>query len=262
MTPLVLMLLAQSLNTNATNLNQQPLLCMDEGAYCSTRRIRAFEFNCSGSGLSCAQVGGRMTLTMTGVSNPSVTCGVGEALSWNGSAWSCVSTGGSPTVTCSSGYALFWNGSAWSCVNVIATASALASDPTACGAGQFVSDISAAGALTCSTPPGTYTLPDATSGVTGGVRLTGDLGGTATSPSVVDDSHAHTGTTISALDTGDITTGTLSGARGGLGATQPTCAAGDFLTCNGTTCSCSTPSGSGGGLTAAEAQRLVSIGGP
>lgn len=35
--------------------------------------------------------------------------------------------------------------------------------------------------------------------------------------------------------------------KGGLGATQPTCGGGQFLTCNGTTCSCGTPSGSGGG---------------
>ena len=201
------------------NLNNQPLLCMDEGAYCRADRLRAFELNCSGAGITCAQTGGRMTDTVSGGGggSPTVSCGVGEALSWNGTTWLCVST--------------------------ISTASALAADPAACSAGQFVSDISASGALTCSTPAGTYTLPDATSLVTGGVRLTGDLGGTATSPSVVDDSHAHTGTTISALDTGDITTGTLSGARGGLGATQPTCSAGTFLTCNGTSCSCSTPSG-------------------
>lgn len=232
---LLLILLAQ---IPSLNLNNQPVLCMDEGSYCRADRLRAFEINCSGAGISCAQTGGRMTVTVSGGggSTPTVTCGAGEALSWNGTTWLCVST--------------------------ISTASALASDPTACGAGQYVSDISAAGALTCSTPPGTYTLPDSTSGVTGGVRLAGDLGGTATSPSVVDDSHAHTGTTISALDTGDITTGTLSGARGGLGATQPTCTAGDFLTCNGTTCSCSTPSGGGGGLTAAQVSRLVSIGGP
>lgn len=102
-------------------------------------------------------------------------------------------------------------------VSPVATASALASDPTACGGGQYVSDISASGALTCSTPPGTYVLPDATAAVTGGVRLTGDLGGTATSPSVVDDSHAHTGTTISSLDTGDLTSGTLGVGRGGTG---------------------------------------------
>ncbi len=103
---------------------------------------------------------------------------------------------------------------------------------------------------------------DATGVVTGGIRLTGDLGGTATSPAVVDDSHNHTGATVSALDTGDITTGTLAAARGGLGAAQPTCSAGDFLTCNGTTCSCSTPAGGGGGLTAQQVLRLSSIGGP
>jgi hypothetical protein len=68
--------------------------------------------------------------------------------------------------------------------------------------------------------------------------------------------------TCSSLAAGDVTTGTLAGARGGLGATQPTCTAGDFLTCNGTSCSCSTPSGGGGGLTATQVQRLVAIGGP
>lgn len=116
-----------------------------------------------------------------------------------------------------------------------------------CGAGTYASAVSATGGLTCSTPPGTYTLPDATNLVTGGVRLTGDLAGTATSPAVVDDSHAHTGATISALDTGDITTGTLSQARGGTGAGALTCSAGEFLTSNGTAYSCATPSGGGGG---------------
>lgn len=121
------------------------------------------------------------------------------------------------------------------------TAAQLAADPVACGAGGYVTDISASGALTCSTPPGTYTLPDSTNLVTGGVRLTGDLAGTATSPSVVDDSHAHTTTTISGLDTGDISSGTLSQGRGGTGAGALTCSAGDFLTSNGTAYSCSTP---------------------
>lgn len=53
---------------------------------------------------------------------------------------------------------------------------------TACGGSQYVSGISASGALTCGTP--TASVPDATASVTGGVRLTGDLGGTATSPTV------------------------------------------------------------------------------
>lgn len=161
--------------------------------------------------------------------------------------------GGTPTVSCVAGQALSWNGAAWSCVSSITasttatTAAALAADPVACGGGQYVTDINASGVLTCSTPPGTYTLPDATAGVTGGIRLTGELAGTAASPQVVDDGHNHTSATISALDTSDVTTGTLAGARGGLGAAQATCSAGDFLTCNGTTCSCSTPAGGGGG---------------
>ena len=118
------------------------------------------------------------------------------------------------------------------------TATQLAADPTACSAGSYVSDISAAGVLTCSTPPGTYSLPDSTALVTGGIRLTGDLGGTATSPSVVDDSHAHTGTTISSLDVADITSGTLSQARGGTGAAALTCGSGQALSSNGTAYSC------------------------
>lgn len=50
------------------------------------------------------------------------------------------------------------------------TATALAADPTACGAGSYVTDISAAGVLTCSTPAGTYTLP-AASTTLGGVKM-------------------------------------------------------------------------------------------
>jgi hypothetical protein len=55
----------------------------------------------------------------------------------------------------------------------VSTASALASDPTACGAGTYVSDISAAGALTCGTPAGTYSLPALTATVLGGVKGNG-----------------------------------------------------------------------------------------
>lgn len=60
-------------------------------------------------------------------------------------------------------------------VSPVASASALASDPTACGAGTYVSDISAAGVLTCGTPAGTYTLPALTSTVLGGVKGNGAL---------------------------------------------------------------------------------------
>jgi hypothetical protein len=106
---------------------------------------------------------------------------------------------------------------AFSCNTSLRAAELGASDPTNCAAGEYSQGISQTGqAQGCAVPPGTYTLPDATAGVTGGLRLTGDLGGTATSPSVVDDSHNHTTTTISGLDAGaDFTAGTLPVARGG-----------------------------------------------
>jgi hypothetical protein len=128
------------------------------------------------------------------------------------------------------------------------TATALAADPANCSAGQAPLGITASGAVEgCFTPAGTYVLPDAAAGTTGGVRLTGDLGGTATSPAVVDDSHNHTGTTISALDTGGVTTGVLAGARGGVGVALPTCSGTDKLTANGTQVSCAADQTGGAG---------------
>lgn len=139
----------------------------------------------------------------------------------------------------------------------VGSASALASNPTDCSfSSQYAQSIDASGNLTCKQPvyselssiPSTFAPVDATSLVTGGVRLTGDLGGTATSPSVVDDSHAHTTTTISGLDAGaDFTAGVLPGARGGGGAALPTCAGTDKLTANGTTWSCAADQTGGGG---------------
>lgn len=39
-------------------------------------------------------------------------------------------------------------------VSPVASATALATDPTACGAGEFVNDVAANGTLTCATPAG------------------------------------------------------------------------------------------------------------
>jgi hypothetical protein len=64
---------------------------------------------------------------------------------------------------------------------------------------------------TWSVPAGTYTLPDATAAVTGGVRLTGQLGGTATSPTV-------TGVTGAVISLTTNVTGTLPAGSGGTGA--------------------------------------------
>jgi len=107
------------------------------------------------------------------------------------------------------------------------TAAALANNPTPCGSNLFVTDMAAAGTLTCTQPSfsnlsGTAAvsqLPDATTGAKGIVQLAGDLGGTAAAPSVGDDSHAHTGSTISGLDAAnDIASGLLALARGGTNA--------------------------------------------
>lgn len=185
-----------------------------------------------------------------------LTCTSGQALTSSGTtAMACTSTLTASDLVCAGtcvADAEIAGVSGSKVSGAVPTATALAADPAACGAGAYVSDISAAGVLTCSAPPGTYALPDSTSLVTGGVRLAGDLAGTATSPSVVDDSHAHTASTISALDTSDVTTGVFVAARGALGIAQPTCTAGQFLTCNGTTCSCGTPSGGGGSANVVE----------
>lgn len=116
------------------------------------------------------------------------------------------------------------------------SSSGFAEDPAACDTGTYVTDVSQTGVLTCEAA--TASVPDATNLVTGGVRLTGDLAGTATSPAVVDDSHSHSGSTIAGLDTGDIASGTLAQARGGTGAAALTCTSGERLTSNGTAYSC------------------------
>jgi hypothetical protein len=263
MKALLLLLLSQVAPLNG---NTGPVVVRDEGVRQGSGS--ATTINCVGAGVACTKAGATMTLTVAGGGGGG--SGAGGAPADGGFlTLTAGSTGSTNEKVLSAGTNIsITAGGVVSVTGTVAsstsagTATALASDPVACGAGSYVSDVSAAGVLTCSTPPGTYALPDSTSGVTGGIRLTGDLAGTATSPSVVDDSHAHTSSTISALDVADITTGTLSQARGGTGAGAVTCTAGDFITSNGTAYSCATPTGSGGGLSFAQTQRLSSIGGP
>ncbi len=87
-------------------------------------------------------------------------------------------------------------------------------------------------------------IPDATPTVTGGIKLTGDLGGTAASPTVP--GLATKAASVHAHAAGDVTSGTLAGARGGGGAALPTCLATEKLTSNGTSWSCATDLNSGG----------------
>lgn len=140
----VIALAQDAIGSGGSSLSREaPLVVSDEGI----RRGRASRVNCVGSGVVCTADAGTWTLTVSGGggggSTPSVTCGLNEALSWDGANWLCVNT------------------------------------------------------------------------VTTATRL------------------------------------------------PLTCAAGDFVTCDGGTCGCATPSGGGGGgISQADAQRLVAIGGP
>ena len=203
--------------------------------------------DCVGSNVSCTRTNSTGTLTITGGGGGGLPDGGGvgadiPVVTWQASSdltnEHVLAAGANISVTRDAGSIYVGVTGTVPSATTATTASALASDPTACSAGSYVSDISAAGALTCSVPPGTYSLPDSTASVTGGVRLAGDLGGTATAPSVVDDSHAHTGATISSLDVADITSGTLSQARGGTGQGALTCLSGQALYSNGTAYTC------------------------
>jgi hypothetical protein len=236
----MMLLLSLLLAQPSLNLNMQPIESRQGGVKIPTTQ-RQYAINC-GVNMTCSVSGGQLTLTASGggggaptnatyiTQAPDATLSNEQALSANATGIM-ISTNGTGVVTTYAG--------------------------ATCGAGSYVSATSASGALTCSVPPGTYVLPDATSLVTGGIRLTTDLGGTATAPTVVDDSHAHTGATVSALDTADITTGTLPQVRGGTGVGSTTCVAGDFLTSDGTSYSCATPPGGGGGISYAQAVAAV-----
>jgi hypothetical protein len=112
--------------------------------------------------------------------------------------------------------ALLLSRSAQAGTPIYAVTSAPSGSCSASSEGTRVEVVGSTGAQYCCAS-GTWSVcggsPDATSTVTGGIRLTGDLGGTATSPTVVDNSHAHTATTISGLDAADVTTGTFAAAR-------------------------------------------------
>lgn len=254
LTPL---LLAQP---STLNLNQTPIVSRQNGGRLSNTRQYAIDCR---SGMSCSVDGGVLLISSSGSTSAPVDATyltqTANATLTNEQALSALGTGLMSNTT-GTGVVSIYGGSACganqyaSSVNASGTlicaqvaTSQLSGTITdgqlassysgvgACAANTFATTLSDNAAPTCSA------VNDATGALKGGVVLAGDLAGTASLPSVVDDSHAHTGTTISALDTGDITTGTLGQARGGTGAGALTCSAGDFLTSNGTAYSCGTP---------------------
>lgn len=257
MISLTLLLLAQP---STLNLNQTPIVSRQNGGKLSNTRQYAIDCR---SGMSCSVDGGVLLISSSGSTSAPVDATyltqTANATLTNEQALSALGTGLMSNTT-GTGVVSIYGGSACganqyaSSVNASGTlicaqvaTSQLSGTITdgqlassysgvgACAANTFATTLSDNAAPTCSA------VNDATGALKGGVVLAGDLAGTASLPSVVDDSHAHTGTTISALDTGDITTGTLGQARGGTGAGALTCSAGDFLTSNGTAYSCGTP---------------------
>lgn len=227
---------------------ERPLRVMDEGA--TKGWVWSLDF--TGAGVTCTAASGKATCSVSaggGGGAPTTATYVTQTPDATLSAEQALSLLSTGLLKVTTGTGVLATAVAADVPTPVASASALAANPANCSAGQAPLGVDAAGAVEgCFTPAGTYTLPDATGAVTGGVRLTGDLGGTATSPSVVDDSHAHTTSTVSGLDAGvDFTAGVLPGARGGGGAALPTCAGTDKLTANGTSWSCATDQTAAGG---------------
>lgn len=188
----------------------QPIQVRDEGALQS--RTAANTINCTGAGVTCTQSAATMTLNVTG--------GGG---------------GGAPT----------------DATYVTQTPNATLTNE------QALSSLST-GVVKVTT--GTGVLSTATAGTdyapatSGSAMLLGNgaggfsnfAGTSCTNQFPRSLSTAGAATCASVSLSSDVT-GTLPAGSGGLGAAQPTCGGGQFLTCNGTTCSCATPSGGGGG---------------
>lgn len=148
--------------TGPLNLNQQPIMVRDEGVAQST--VRASTINCTGAGVTCTQAGTTMTVNVAGGGGGGVTSVTASApLNSSGGATPNVSlTGtvpqanggtGAGALTCPAGQALTSNGTAYSCTATL-TATQLAANPTDCAGGQFANAIDAQGNLTCATPAG------------------------------------------------------------------------------------------------------------
>jgi hypothetical protein len=113
-------------------------------------------------------------------------------------------------------------------IDLAAAATALAANPADCGANQFATTIAASGALTCAA----LTDGDIPNGITVDVATLATIATTANSAGSA---------------TGFFSSGTLEGARGGVGTALPTCGGTDKLTANGTVVSCATDQTGGGG---------------
>lgn len=190
------------------NMNQQPIIVKDEGVQQST--TRATVINCTGTGVTCSQSGTTMTLNASGGGG-----GAPVDATYITQTANATLTNEQALSSLSTGVVKVTNGTGALSTAVSGTDYAPPTSGTALQAGNGSGGFSAYAGTSC-----TNQFPRSLSAA-----------GAATCASVA------LGTDVS---------GTLAAGNGGLGATQPTCGAGQFLTCNGTSCSCSTPAGGSG----------------
>ncbi|UOF77434.1 hypothetical protein [Caudoviricetes sp.] len=195
MTPFVLVLLSQvAVYNNGIRVHPSAKRLDLNGSITCTRA--GVQVNCTASG--GAPVDGGYVVISTAGSTNERTLSAGQYTVIDTATPGQIQVDWQHGLTCGANDVLTTGSTAtMTCVSNVATASALQSDPSDCGANQYAAAIAANGNLSCST-----------------VEING-------------------------------TNGTLNAAHGGLGTTQPTCSGGQFITCNGSTCSCGTPSGGG-----------------
>lgn len=257
MTAILLAVLSQwtgpGLGTQGGNLSSTaPLQLLESGV----KRGAVSELNFTGAGVtSCTRSGNRGTCTIAGgggggaptdatyiTQTANATLTNEQALSSLSTGVVKVTTGTGVLSTAVSGtdYAPATSGSAVLLGNGAGGFSSYAG--ATCGANQYATATSTAGALTCSQVATSQLSGTITNG-----QLASTYSGVGTCTNqfarALNGNAAPTCATVSL--TADVT-GTLGQGNGGLGAASLTCGAGDYVTCNGTVCSCSTPAGGSG----------------
>ena len=151
MRPLIFLLLAQ-LPPTSLNLNGQPITLRDEGV---KKGSSLTTIDCVGAGVTCSKDGGTIYMSVPG-GGAGPGGKVDEAYVADASAWSRVSQisyAADASIWAETAQTAY-SADASALAYLATAATALASDPTACPGGQFVTDLAANGTLTCATPSG------------------------------------------------------------------------------------------------------------
>lgn len=300
---------------NATLTNEQALSALGTGLmsnttgtgvvsiYAGTSCTNQFPRSLSAAGAAtCASVAlatdvtGTLAQARGGTGAGALTCSAGQALTSNGTAYSCTSSiqasdlfcvgcvdlstevtdtlvtgnGGTGLTSAADDNTMVGNGAIWQSKALPACADTAgnhlnydtATNTFSCGTTDAVASLSfvtskAEAALSGEQSIGALTTGLLLNTVAASQGTLSAYAGTSCTNQFPRSLNASGAATCASVSLSADVTGTLAGANGGLGGAQPTCGAGQYLTCNGTTCSCSTPAGGGGGTS----PLLLSFGG-